>query len=125
MQDKPKQMPKVRVREVKPDLDYGLYLWKLPTGKFFKDDDGNYLNELIHPKFSKTKTYIVKLNKELAEADLAKLKAGIQIGDSRPSKFQSIIPLPRERLGEGFCFTLFASWRIQSITNTLFNLLSA
>ncbi len=44
MQDKPKKMPKVRVQEVQPDLDYGLYLWKLPTGRFFKDEDGNYLN---------------------------------------------------------------------------------
>lgn len=35
---------KVKVSEVKPDLEYGLYVWILPTGKPFKDNDGNYLN---------------------------------------------------------------------------------
>lgn len=44
MQENPNKQPKVRISEVKPDLDYGLYLWRLPTGKFYKDDDGNYLN---------------------------------------------------------------------------------
>ena len=44
MHEKPRKAPKVRIREVQPDLDYGLYLWKLPTGHFFKDGDGNYLN---------------------------------------------------------------------------------
>ena len=37
-------MGKVRVQRVENDADYGLYLWKKPDGKFFKDDDGNYLN---------------------------------------------------------------------------------
>lgn len=44
MQEELRKKPKVRVTKVNPDLEYGLYLWKLPTGKFFKDDDGNYLN---------------------------------------------------------------------------------
>ena len=44
MQEKKKPNPKVRVRTVEPDLEYGLYLWKMPNGRFFSDGDGNYLN---------------------------------------------------------------------------------
>lgn len=39
-----RRKPKVKISKVDPDVDYGLYLWKLPSGKYFKDDDGNYLN---------------------------------------------------------------------------------
>lgn len=38
------KQPKVRMREVQPDLEYGLYLWRQDDGKLFKDEDGNYLN---------------------------------------------------------------------------------
>lgn len=72
-------------------------------GLILLTNDGNYLNQLIHPKFNKTKTYTVKLNKKLAEADLTKLKTGIQIGDSRPSKFKQIKPIsPSPSQGEGW-----------------------
>ena len=40
----PAQPKNVRVSEVKPDVQYGLYMWRLPDGKLFTDDDGNYLN---------------------------------------------------------------------------------
>ena len=53
-------------------------------------NDGEYLNQLTHPSSGKIKKYIVKLNKELTDDDLTKLKSGIQIGDSRPSKFKKI-----------------------------------
>jgi 23S rRNA pseudouridine2605 synthase len=59
-------------------------------GLLIMTNDGSYLNELTHPSSGKTKTYLVKLNKELINEDLEKLKTGIQIGDSRPSKFKSI-----------------------------------
>lgn len=38
------KLPKTRISEVKPDVNWGLYMWKLPDGKLFKDADGNYLN---------------------------------------------------------------------------------
>lgn len=40
----PTKTPKVKVTEVKPNATWGLYMWRLPNGKLFKDDDGNYLN---------------------------------------------------------------------------------
>jgi hypothetical protein len=39
-----RKMPKVKVTEVKSQSTWGLYMWRLPNGKLFKDDDGNYLN---------------------------------------------------------------------------------
>lgn len=33
-----------RISVVKPKQGWGLYMWRLPNGKLFKDDDGNYLN---------------------------------------------------------------------------------
>ena len=53
-------------------------------------NDGEYLNKMTHPSSGKTKTYLVKLSKVLTDEDLIKLKSGIQIGDSRPSKFKEI-----------------------------------
>ena len=68
------------------------------AGRLDKDSCGlilltnncDYLNEITHPISNKIKTYSVKLNKKLEQTDLVKLKSGIQIGDSRPSKFKSI-----------------------------------
>jgi hypothetical protein len=34
----------VRVSEVKSDAQWGLYMWRLPSGKLFSDGNGNYLN---------------------------------------------------------------------------------
>lgn len=44
MTDKPKTVSKPRIREVKPDVEWGLYMWRLPNGKLFSDGEGNYLN---------------------------------------------------------------------------------
>lgn len=74
----------------KLNLNIAGRLDKDSCGLILLTNDGEYLNEITHPSSGKTKTYIVKLNKELSEEDLAKLKAGVQIGDSRPSKFKSI-----------------------------------
>ena len=38
------KLPKHKISEVKPDVNWGLYMWKLPNGRLFKDGDGNYLN---------------------------------------------------------------------------------
>jgi len=34
----------VRLSVVKDQSPYGIYVWKLPNGDIFKDDDGNVLN---------------------------------------------------------------------------------
>ena len=35
---------KPKVSQVKPNVGWGLYMWKLPNGKLFQDGDGNYLS---------------------------------------------------------------------------------
>lgn len=35
---------KPKITEVKPDVEWGLYMWRLPSGKLFQDGNGNYLN---------------------------------------------------------------------------------
>lgn len=74
----------------KMNLNIAGRLDKDSCGLLLMTNDGEYLNEITHPSSGKTKTYIVKLNKELLNEDLEKLKSGVQIGDSRPSKFKSI-----------------------------------
>lgn len=96
-------------------------------GLILLTNDGNYLNELIHPSSGKTKTYIVKLNKELTEADLAKLKSGIQIGDSRPSTFKEILVLPSGKVDakqtEGFFYQVkLTEGRNRQIRRTFYEL---
>jgi len=74
----------------KLNLNIAGRLDKDSCGLILLTNDGEYLNQITHPSSNKIKAYIVQLNKELTEDDLAKLKSGIQIGDSRPSKFKSI-----------------------------------
>jgi 23S rRNA pseudouridine2605 synthase len=59
-------------------------------GLILLTNDGDYLNKITHPGFNKQKTYTVRLNKEVTTEDLEKLKSGVQIGESRPSSFESI-----------------------------------
>jgi hypothetical protein len=33
-----------KIQPVRSSAKYGLYVWKLPNGKFFEDDQGNVLN---------------------------------------------------------------------------------
>ncbi len=106
----------------KLNLNIAGRLDKDSCGLILLTNDGEYLNQLIHPSSGKTKTYLVKLNKKLEQADLIKLKAGIQIGDSRPSKFQQIIPLPRERLGEGYLEIQLTEGRNRQIRRTFYEL---
>jgi 23S rRNA pseudouridine2605 synthase len=74
----------------KLNLNIAGRLDKDSCGLILLTNDGEFLNQITHPSSSKTKKYIVKLNKELSDKDLVKLKSGVQIGDSRPSKFKSI-----------------------------------
>ena len=34
----------IKISEVKPNVDWGLYMWRLPDGKLFKNENGEYLN---------------------------------------------------------------------------------
>jgi 23S rRNA pseudouridine2605 synthase len=74
----------------KLNLNIAGRLDKDSCGLILLTNDGEYLNQITHPGSGKIKTYTVKLNKELTKEDLAKLKSGVQIGDSRPSKFKNI-----------------------------------
>lgn len=56
------------------------------SGLVIMTDDGQLLNQLTHPSYNKEKVYEVTLDKELTPADLKKLKTGVDIGDTRPSK---------------------------------------
>lgn len=64
-----------------------------PVGRLDKDscglllltNDGELTQALTHPSGGKLKTYRVRLNYELKEADLAKLKTGVELDDG-PSR---------------------------------------
>lgn len=66
-----------------------------PIGRLDKDssglllmtNDGELANQLTHPSFGKAKVYSVGLDRPLSEADKAKIRKGVDIGDERPSKF--------------------------------------
>jgi pseudouridine synthase len=60
-----------------------------PVGRLDKDSsglllltsDGQLAYELTHPKFSKEKVYVVRLNKALAAEDLVALERGVKLSD--------------------------------------------
>lgn len=74
----------------KMNLNIAGRLDKDSCGLVLLTNDGEYLNNITHPGSGKIKKYLLKLNKELEAEDLKKLKNGVQIGDSRPSKFKTI-----------------------------------
>lgn len=44
-EDMIKKLPnKPRVKVIEPDAEYGLYVWKMETGKIFGDGEGNFMN---------------------------------------------------------------------------------
>lgn len=77
-------------QHLKLNLNIAGRLDKDSCGLILLTNDGEYLNKMTHPSSGKTKNYLVKLSKVLTDEDLIKLKSGIQIGDSRPSKFKEI-----------------------------------
>ena len=50
-------------------------------GLLLLTNDGDYANELTHPRNHKAKSYIVKLDKELSSEDRAKLSKGVELED--------------------------------------------
>ncbi len=57
------------------------------SGLVILTDDGSLLQELTHPKFNKKKIYKVALDRPLRTADLERVRTGVNIGDTRMSKF--------------------------------------
>lgn len=51
------------------------------TGVLLLTNDGEMATRLTHPSFGITKIYNVKLNKDVTEADLAKVTEGIELAD--------------------------------------------
>lgn len=60
------------------------------SGLVVLTSDGDLLYELTHPSNDKEKVYQVTLNRELTESELELLMSGVDIGDERLSKFESI-----------------------------------
>ena len=67
-----------------------------PVGRLDKDssglllmtNDGDWLNKMAHPSNNKQKRYEVDLDKILKLEDAERVHRGVDIGDSRRSKFQ-------------------------------------
>ncbi|HVI60827.1 MAG TPA: pseudouridine synthase, partial [Candidatus Saccharimonadales bacterium] len=55
------------------------------SGLLLLTDDGELANQLTHPRYGKAKEYEVELDKPLAAADQAAIKAGLELDDG-PSK---------------------------------------
>ena len=62
---------------------------KLTTGLMIFTNDGNYANEILHPKFEIVKTYRVTLDKPVTKRDLKRLTSGVILEDG-PFKFEDI-----------------------------------
>lgn len=79
------------------DLLPGEYHHLNPVGRLDKDssglllmtNDGGLANQLTHPRFHKRKVYEIQIDKPLKHADfLAISQQGVDIGDTRPSRFE-------------------------------------
>lgn len=57
------------------------------SGLVILTDDGMLLQELTHPSYNKEKIYEVAVDEPLKKADLDRIKTGVNIGDTRVSRF--------------------------------------
>lgn len=53
------------------------------SGLILLSNDGDWAHSLTHPKFRKTKTYEVQLERPLSETDKARLKDGVKLEDGQ------------------------------------------
>ncbi len=72
-------------------LKYVGRLDKDSSGLLLLTNDGDYTHQMTHPKFGKSKTYKLKLSRDLSSADMANVEKGIVLDDGF-SKF-SVKPL--------------------------------
>lgn len=87
------------------DLLPGKYHHLNPVGRLDKDssglilltNDGQLANKLAHPRYNKSKTYLVTINKPLQPADILKLKNGVALSDGI-SKFSQVDKLADKEL---------------------------
>lgn len=63
-------------------------------GLLLLTNDGEFTNNIIHPKNEITKTYVAVLDKEISDLQIETLKKGVDIGDyvTRPAKLKRISP---------------------------------
>jgi 23S rRNA pseudouridine2605 synthase len=64
------------------------------TGLLLLTNDGELANRLTHPRYGVRKTYLVELDHPPSEADLERLRTGVDLEDGRTA------PAEVERLGE-------------------------
>jgi 23S rRNA pseudouridine2605 synthase len=64
------------------------------TGLILLTNDGELANRLTHPRYGVRKTYLVELDHPPSEADLERLRTGVDLEDGRTA------PAEVERLGE-------------------------
>jgi 23S rRNA pseudouridine2605 synthase len=61
-------------------------------GLLFMTNDGNWINEITHPKYKLPKTYEVMLNRTITNEDIEKLRTGIIIDGNKtlPAKVKEV-----------------------------------
>ncbi|MFH1064571.1 MAG: pseudouridine synthase [Candidatus Woesearchaeota archaeon] len=59
-------------------------------GLIFLTNDGDFANKVMHPRYEVEKTYMVFLNKQFDQKDVAKIKEGMHLEDYKtsPAKFR-------------------------------------
>ncbi|MBW3015475.1 rRNA pseudouridine synthase [Candidatus Woesearchaeota archaeon] len=55
------------------------------SGLLLFTNDGDFANNIMHPRYEINKTYYVKLNKPLAKEDLPKIESGVKLEDAKTS----------------------------------------
>lgn len=63
----------------------------MSTGLLLLTNDGEFANQLSHPKFNVKKQYQVKLSRDLTEKDKSRLLRGVRLEDG-PARFDSVYP---------------------------------
>ncbi len=53
----------------------------MAEGLLLMTNDGDFANKVMHPRYNVRKKYLCKLNRELTNSDLEKLKKGIRVED--------------------------------------------
>jgi 23S rRNA pseudouridine2605 synthase len=56
---------------------------KNTTGLLLLTNDGDFSNKITHPRYEKEKTYFVKLDKKITDADIKKIEEGVYLQDGK------------------------------------------